>query len=364
MAHLTNWIGIDDHADKLTIALYVGTRKEPSKEWEVAPTEAGLRQLVRWIKGLDGPVHCVYEAGPCGYELYRLLVGHKIDCVVAAPSLTPRKPGERVKTNRRDARKLAELLRAGMLTPITVPDRRQESVRDLLRARGDVRKNVLSARHRLSKFLLRHGRRYREGSTWGTKHWQWIRSQKMTEPYDRVVLDHYIVALETLQEQLKMIDARVQAAASEPDYSPLVAQLCVLRGIDVLSAMIILTELGDLRRFRSASQLMAAVGLVPAEYSTGDKTRRFGITKNGNAHVRHVLVQAGWHYQRTARVGHSVRKRRSGQPDRVVAVARRADERLHARYRRLVGRGKRSTVAVTAVARELAGFVWALGQER
>jgi transposase len=144
----------------------------------------------------------------------------------------------------------------------------------------------------------------------------------------------------------------------------MVAQLCVLRGIDVLSAMIILSELGDLRRFASASQLMAAVGLVPREYSTGDKTRRFGITKTGNAHVRHVLVQAGWHYQRAPRAGSVVRKRRSGQPDAVVAIARRADERLHRKYRRLVGRGKRSTIAVTAVARELAGFIWALGQEQ
>jgi transposase len=293
MAHLTNWVGIDDHADKLTIALYVGSQKQAAKEWEVAPTESGLRQLVRWLKELDGPVHCVYEAGPCGYELYRLLVARKIDCAVAAPSLTPRKPGERIKTNRRDARKLAELHRASMLTLITVPDRRQESVRDLLRARDDVRRNVLSARHRLGKFLLRQGRRYRDGANWGTGHWQWIRSQTMAEPCDQIVLKHYVEALEARQEELKALDRHVQEVALQPDYAPMVAQLCVLRGIDTLSAMIILSELGDLRRFAAASQLMAAVGLVPSEYSTGDKTRRFGITKTGNAHVRHVLVRAG-----------------------------------------------------------------------
>lgn len=363
MAHLSNWIGIDDHADKLTIALYVGSQKQPAKEWEVAPTESGLRQLVRWLKELKGPVHCVYEAGPCGYELYRSLVSKKIDCVVAAPSLTPRKPGERIKTNRRDARKLAELHRAGMLTLIIVPDRRQESVRDLLRARDDVRKNVLSARHRLSKFLLRQGRRYRDGTNWASGHWQWIRSQVMAERCDQIVLKHYIATLEDRQEELKALDAHILEAAQEPDYAPWVSQLCVLRGIDTLSAMVILTELGDLRRFTSAKQLMAAVGLVPSEYSTGDKTRRFGITKTGNAHVRHVLVQAGWHYQHQPRAGWSVRKRRAGQPPDVVTVARKADERLHRKYRRLTGRGKRSTVAVTAVARELAGFVWALGQQ-
>jgi transposase len=196
-------------------------------------------------------------------------------------SLTPRKPGERIKTNRRDARTLAELHRAGMLMLITVPDRRQESVRDLLRARDDVRRNVFSARHRLSKFLLRQGRRYRDGSTWKAAHWSWIRSQKMDEPHHQTVLDHYIAALEGLVEQLKALDRHVQEAAREADYAPMVAQLSVLRGIDVLSAMIILSELGDLRRFASASQLMAAVGLVPSEYSTGDKTRRFGITKTG-----------------------------------------------------------------------------------
>jgi transposase len=330
----------------------------------VAPTEAGLRQLVRWLKDLKGPVRCVYEAGPCGYELYRLLLGKGIDCSVAAPSLTPRKPGERIKTNRRDARKLGELLRAGVLTSITVPDPRQESVRDLLRARDDVRRSVMSARHRLSKFLLRHGRRFRDGGNWTGKHWQWIRSQKMKQPYEQIVLDHYIEVLEARQEELTTLDRHVVAVAKEPDYAPMVAQLSVLRGIDVLSAMIILSELGDLRRFTSASQMMAAVGLVPSEYSTGDKTRRFGITKTGNAHVRHVLVQAGWHYQSSLRTGSAVRKRRADQPTNIVTIARKADERLQRKYRRMVGRGKRSTVAVTAVARELAGFVWALGQQR
>jgi transposase len=186
------------------------------------PTESGLRQLVRWLKELKGPAHCVYEAGPCGYELYRLLVSKKIDCVVAAPSLTPRKPGERIKTNRRDARKLADLHRAGMLTTICVPDRRQESVRDLLRARDHVRKNVLSARHRLSKFLLRQGRRYRDGTNWGSGHWQWIRSQVMAEPCDQIVLKHYIATLEDRQEELKALDAHVLEVAQQPDYAPMV----------------------------------------------------------------------------------------------------------------------------------------------
>jgi transposase len=249
-----------------------------------------------------------------------------------------------------------------MLTTIRVPERRQESIRDLLRARDDARKNLMSARHRLSKFLLRHGRRYREASTWGTKHWQWIRAIVMGEPYEHVVLNEYIRALEERQSELRRLDEVVLEAAKEPDYAPLVAQLCVLRGIDTLSAMTILSELGDLRRFASARQLMAAVGLVPSEYSTGDKTRRFSITKTGNAHVRHVLVQAAWHYRHAPRTGAAIGKRRNAQPGELVAIAKKAEERLHRRYRRMTGRGKRSTVAVTAMARELAGFVWAIGQ--
>jgi transposase len=362
MTNFINWIGIDDHADRLTIAQYVGEQRAPAKEWEVDASEHGLRHLVRWLRGLGGRVRCVYEAGPCGYELYRLLTSKGMDCAVAAPSLTPRKPGDRIKTNRRHARKLAELHRAGMLTTIIVPGRRQESIRDLLRARDDARKNVMSARHRLSKFLLRHGLRYREASTWGTKHWQWIRAIVMPEPYEQVVLNEYIRALEERQCELRRLDEVVREAANEPDYAPLVGQLCVLRGIDTLSATTILSELGDLRRFASAPQLMAAVGLVPSEYSTGDKTRRLSITKTGNAHVRHVLVQAAWHYRHAPRTGAAIGRRRDAQPGELVAIAKKADERLHRRYRRMTGRGKRSTIAVTAMARELAGFVWAIGQ--
>lgn len=278
MANSINWIGIDDHADKLTIAHYIGNQKQAAKEWEVIPTEHGLRQLVRWLKSLAGQLRCVYEAGPCGYELYRLLINKGIDCAVAAPSLTPQKPGERIKTNRRDARKLAQMHRAGMLTLIHVPDRRHESVRDLLRARDAARRNLLAARHRLSKFLLRHGYRFREGTAWRSKHWQWIRSIMMPEPYEQIVVGEYIASLEQRQTEIRRLDEIIAIAAQEPDYAPLVAQLCALRGIDVLTAMVILSELGDLRRFPSAGQLMAADGLVPREYSTGNKTRRFGIT--------------------------------------------------------------------------------------
>jgi transposase len=254
------------------------------------------------------------------------------------------------------------MLRAGMLTMIVIPDQRQESVRDLLRARDDVRKNVMSARHRLGKFLLRHGLRFREARSWGRRHWSWIRSIVMAEACEQVVLAHYINALEASLEQLRLLDERIVDIARTPDYAPMVGQLSALRGIEVLSAMTILAELGDLRRFPSAPQLMAAVGLVPSEYSTGDKTVRFSITKTGNAHVRHILLQAAWHYQHLPREGSTMRNRRRGQTPHIVAIARKADQRLNRKYRRMVARGKRSTVAATAVARELAGLVWAIGQ--
>jgi transposase len=235
-------------------------------------------------------------------------------------------------------------------------------VRDLLRARDDVRKNVLSARHRLGKFLLRHGLRFRDARSWGTQHWRWIRSIALTEVCEQIVLAHYINALEMSLEQLRVLDQHVSDVARDTDYAPMVGQLCALRGIDVLSAMSILAELGDLRRFASARQLMAAVGLVPSEYSTGDKTLRFSITKTGNAHVRHILLQAAWHYRHVPRGGLTIQARRRSQAPHIVATARKAEQRLHHKYRRMISRGKRSTVAVTAVARELAGFIWAVGQ--
>ena len=362
MRHLTNWVGIDDHADKLTVALYIGNGKTVAREWEVANTETGVRQLIRSIKSLEGTVRCAYEAGPCGYELYRVLVSKGIECSVAAPSLTPRRPGERVKTDRRDAKKLAELHRAGMLTSIAVPDRRRESVRDLVRTRDDARVNVHATRQRLSKFLLRHGLRYREASAWSSRHWQWICSLVMPESYEQLVLQELVCAVEQRQTELRRLDELVMQAAGEPDYAPLVAQLCVLRGVNVLTAMTVLAELGDLRRFSSATQLMAAVGLVPSEYSSGSRLRRYAITKTGNAHVRHVLVQAAWQYQHPPYASARIRLRRNGQTAQLLDIAKRADHRLHRKYVRLTHRGKRSTVAAVAVARELAGFVWAIGQ--
>ena len=363
MKNVSNYVGIDDHADKWSIAQYEGEATEPKREWELEPTVSGYRKLIGWLKELKGGVRVVYEAGPCGYELYRRLRKSKIDCAVAAPSLTPRKPGDRVKTNRRDANKLARLLRAGELTLIAVPDAGREAVRDVIRARETANKDLLRARHQLTQLLLRYGQRYGQGRPWTKRFWEWVNQIQLNEQWSEDVMRRQITIIEQRGQVVAEYDRSIEEIAKTDEYASLVAALSVLRGVDRLTAMTIIAEMGDLRRFGTAPQLMAALGVVPSEYSTGDKTRRMGITKTGNAHVRRVLVEAAWQYQRFAnRPGPKIRSRREGQPDERCAIARRCDDRLHRRFVRLTSRGKRSTVAAVAVARELAGFIWAIGQ--
>ena len=359
---IIHWIGIDDHADKWTIAYVRGFEEKPSREFELIPNEAGYRKLLAFAKGLGGTVRFVYEAGPCGYELYRRLNKAGFRCDVAAPSLTPRKPGQRVKTNRRDALKLARYLRAGELTLIVVPDEDRESLRDLIRARTAAQKDLLSVRHQIAKLLLRYGHRYRDGRAWTKRFWEWLGKIRLEGEHARFVLAELVGAHAERIERVARYTEAIETAASKAEYTPYVAALSVLRGIDTVSAMTILAELGDLRRFATAPELMAAVGLVPAEHSTGDKTVRLAITKAGNAHVRRVAVEAAWHYQRRPSSGRTVTRRRKGQPKELLDIARRCDLRLNRKFQRMTSRGKRSTVAAVAVARELIGFIWAVGQ--
>jgi len=359
---IMHWIGIDDHADKWTIAQFKGNDDKPAKEFELVPDESGYRKLIKFAKELDGEMRIVYEAGPCGYELYRRLTKAGLKCFVAAPSLTPRKPGDRIKTNRRDARKLARMLRAGELTLITVPDARQESIRDLVRARETTNKDVLRARHQLSKLLLRHGYRYRDGKPWTQRFWVWVNQIELPEVYSREVMQQHVRVIEQRVQIVAEYNQMIESIARDSEYTPLVEGLSVLRGIDWLTAMTILVELGDLRRFASAPQLMAAVGVVPGEHSTGDKTTRLPITKTGNTHVRHIVVEAAWHYQRRIANGPTITRRRKGQAQALLDIAHKCDLRLNRKFFRMTSRGKRSTVAAVAVGRELIGFIWAIGQ--
>jgi transposase len=356
------WIGIDDHADKWTIAQYRGDEERPSKEFELVPDDKGYRRLLSHLKGLEGEIRIVYEAGPCGYELYRRLTKAGYKCQVAAPALTPQKPGERVKTNRRDAAKLGRYLRGNDLTFVVVPDDDRESLRDLMRSRESAVKDVGRMRKQIVHLLLRYGHRYREGQAWTLRFWSWLKKIELAGAHSRFVLDEMISELEHRISKVERYDEQVELAAQKPEYQPYLAALRTLRGINTLSAMTVLSELGDLRRFGTAPQIMSAVGVVPSEFSTGDKTNRYGITKTGNAHVRRVMVEAAWQYQRRLSLGRTIKARRKGQPKEIVEIAEKCEKRLNAKFHRLTSRNKKSTVAVVAVARELLGFVWAIGQ--
>ena len=360
---IIHWIGIDDHADKWVLAHVKGAAPKPEKEWELVPDNTGFRRLVAYLKSLQGEVRVVYEAGPCGFDLCRKLTNAGIDCEVAAPTLTPSKPGQKVVTNRSDALKLAKALRSGDLTMVYVPDMDQESLRDLLRGRSSVQQDVGRMKKKIIHLLLRYGHRFRNGKAWTRKFMTWLRMIALEGVHSRFVLDGMIHELEHRMEQLRRFDDEIEKASKTPEYQPYIAAMRTLRGIDTLSAMVILSELGDLRRFERPTQLMAAIGLVPSEFSTGDKSSRFSITKTGNAHVRHIAVEAGWQYQKRITAGRTIKARRAGQSKEIVAIAERCEKRLNTKFHRMTSRGKKSTVAVVAVARELVGFIWAIGQQ-
>lgn len=271
----------------------------------------------------------------------------------------PRKPGDRIKTDKRDARKLAELLRAGLLTEVRPPTPAEEAVRDLCRARDDAREDVQRARHRLGKLLLRRGLHYAGRKNWTKAHRQWMTTIEWEHAAERAVVDDYLLAIEQVESRLMELDARLAETAQTDPYREPVAWLRCFRGIDTLTAMLILAELHDFRRFPNARALMAYLGLVPSEDSTGNRHRRGRITKTGNSVVRRVLIETSWHYQHRAGVGPALAGRRKGQPARVIAIADKAQQRLCRRFRRLLAEHKPAPKVAVAVARELAGFIWA-----
>ncbi|MFN2386687.1 MAG: IS110 family transposase [Thermoanaerobaculia bacterium] len=362
MKDSTFWVGLDWHADWVTGSVFGATGSAPLERLEVVPDARGLARLIRRLKGLGRDVRCVYEAGPCGYEPQRALTRAGIACAVAASSLIPRRPGDRVKTDRRDAEKLGRLYRAGELTLANVPDERQEALRDLVRAREDASADLLRRRHRLSKFLLRHGHRYRDGKAWTQRHGGWIRGIHFTQPYAHSVFEEYQAAIIEQLDQLARFDRLLEQAARTPELAERTAHLQALRGISIRTALTLLAEAGDLRRYAKASQFMGATGLIPSEHSSGATRRQGAITKTGNAHLRRVLVEAAWHYRHRPGPSRDLSRRRLGQTLPVLSIARKAEARLYRKYQRLTSRGKRSTQAVVAVARELAGFIWAIAQ--
>ncbi len=363
MSNSITWVGMDVHKESIVVIALSHDSEKVAARFEIPNTDPGVHRLAKRLRDM-GSVRCAYEAGPCGYELRRFLSSQDIPCDVVAPSLIPRKAGDRVKTDRRDAEKLARLHRMGELTPIRVPTPAQEALRDLVRTREDAKEDALRRRHRLQKFLLRQGRRY-EGRSWTQAHWNWIRSQKFSDDNAQTVLSEYLLALEQELERIGRLNDRIEQESRRPDIAPTVARLRTLRGVDTVTAMTLVSELTDFSRFATAHQLMAFAGLVPSEYSSGGREFRGRITKTGNAHVRRVLVEAAWHYRHPPTgTGIALRKRREGQLPEVLEIARRAEPRLFRKYRKLTNKGKSSRLAVVSVARELAGFVWALGRPR
>ena len=361
MADVITYVGLDVHQASIAVARLTGRDRAP-EIWEITNDRPAVRRLARKLRReAPGALECCYEAGPCGYAVQRQLIAEDVPCQVIAPALMPRKPGDRVKTDRRDARKLAELLRAGLLTAVHPPTPAEEAARDLVRARDDARVDRQRCRHRLGKLLLRRGLRP-PGRAWTHAHTRWIDGLTWEHDAERRVVEDYRLALAQLEARLQALDAALTELAATPPYREAVGWLRCFRGIDTLTAITILAELHDVRRFPSARALMAYLGVVPGEHSSGETTRRGRITKTGNALVRRVLIEAAWQYQHRPGIGKGLAQRRVGQPARAIAIADKAQQRLCGRFRRLgLTRMAPPKIAV-AVARELAGFVWAVLQ--
>jgi transposase len=356
------YVGMDVHKDSIAIAV-AREGREPATQWKTIPNDlAQLKKALKMLTKAGEELRVCYEAGPTGFGLYRRLRESGIDCIVVAPSLVPGKSGDRVKTDPRDAKKLAHFLRSGDLTEVHVPDEAVEAVRDLERAREDAKSAERAARHQLGKFLLRHDRRW-TSTTWTKKHLQWIRTQKFPYPAQQRVLEDYVKTVEDFAERVERLTTAMAELVEQTVLAPLVKALQAFRGISVVSAVTIAAEVGDLRRFATAGQFMSYVGLVPSEHSSGERRHQGKITRCGNAHVRWILVEAAWHYCRVPGMSKELRRRNQGVAEGVRRIAWKAQDRLHKRMYHLLHEKKSPQKAAIAVARELAGFVWAAGQE-
>jgi transposase len=358
----TRFLGLDVHA--ATIAVAVAEAEGEVRSLGTIPNDAeAVRRLVRRLGAPDQLCAC-YEAGPCGYTLYRQLADLGVACQVVAPTLVPVKAGDRVKTDRRDAEKLARSFRAGDLTPVWVPDPAHEALRDLVRAREAAKKDQLRARHRLQKFLLRHGHRPPAGTkAWTATYRRWITGVHFEHPAQEATRLDYLTEVEHARDRLARLERtldEVVAVAPAP-MRAVIDALQALRGIATVAAVTIVAEVGQLSRFARARQLMGYSGAVASEHSSGARIRQGGITKTGNAHLRRIVVEAAWTYRHQPKVGAALRQRHARVSEAVTAIAWKAQHRLHGRYRRLLGRGKSPQQVVTAVARELLGFIWAIG---
>ncbi len=353
------YIGMDVHKDTIDIA--VVNMRTPRGEAEIERRITNQPSAIKkFFEGLDESwIPMVgYEAGPAGFSLYRFLTDQNVQCVVVAPGSLVRRPADRVKTDRRDARMIAHSLKNGDVDRVAVPKPEDEATRDYLRARDDLRVELKGYKQRLNQLLLRHGFHYSESGNWTHGHRKWIQNLEFAIDRLKQTVDLYYYRIVELEEKIGQMDIEIQEIAQSEPYAELVGRLRCFRGIDYLVALAFVCEIGDFRRFGSAGSFMSFLGLVVSEYSTGAKRRQGSITKAGNSHLRRLLTEAAWHYRRQPAPSKRLNERRRGQPEQLIAYADRAARRLSKKFFRLVFRGKRSQVAVTAVARELAGFIW------
>jgi transposase len=366
MLHSTTFfVGLDVHKDSIAVAYAPDERgAEVIFLGPIGTRQCDIDKLIRQLHSKAPRLLFVYEAGPCGYWLYRYLKKKSQDCIVVAPSLIPRRPGDRVKTDRRDAVQLARLMRSGDLNPVYVPCLKDESIRDLCRSREDAIGDLKSSKQRLKSFLLRHDIRYVGKVSWNAAHLRWLADDvALPTAAQRIVFQDYVRAITYLMERLQQIEQELQEHVKVWRLAPLVTAYQALRGVQFHVAVTIAAELGELTRFDKPRQLMAYVGLHPSEYSSGNARRQGGIAKTGNSHARRVLVEGAWAYRYLPKVSRQIQVRQESLPQEIRDIAWKAQLRLCKRFRRLVAHGKHPKVAVTAIARELVAFMWAIARQ-
>lgn len=358
------FIGMDVHKKTITIAIAEeGRQNQPRPYGAIFNDLDAIDKFCRKMVSTSSQLYFVYEAGPCGYGIYRHLTSKGFDCMVAAPSMIPKKSGDRIKTDPRDALRLARLHRAGELTAVYVPDVNDEAMRDLNRAREDAVIVAKKAKQRLKAFLLRNRIVFTGKSKWSKAYFNWLADIAMPYPAQQVALQEYIDAVHESNNRVERLTDQIRRLVPGWRLAPMVSALQAARGVSLIVSVTMLAELGDLSRFKNPPQLMAHLGLVPSEHSSGESIKRGGITKTGNSHVRKVLIEAAWSYRMQARVSRLLLKRQQGLPDQVCKIAWKAQLRLCARYRRLVAKGKTKQKVVTAIARELSAFLWAMAKQ-
>lgn len=363
MKDTIKYVGLDVSKEKIAVAIAEEGRGETRYFGEIPHKPEAVRKLVKKL-GEPDTLRVCYEAGPTGYPLYRLLISLGVHCEVIAPTLIPKKPGDRVKTDRKDSIRLAQLYRSGELTSIYVPTPEDEALRDLVRAREDAKEDELRAKHRLTKYLLRNNIQPPPGVNKFTKKYrEWLDTLKFESSASQVVFQEYYHQLKELEQRIKRLEEEIKIQATEGFHAPIIQVLQAFRGVALITAASIAAEIGSFKRFPTPKQFMAYVGLVPSEYSSGERRIQGQITKTGNRHVRRLLIESAWSYRYQPAVKGELKRRLDGLSPEVQAISWKAQNRLHKRYFRLLSKGKESGKAITAVARELAGFIWAITQD-